>query len=734
MATPGRHRPKRKRKKASKYSRDTSSDREEEEDAVLGCLVVHGIGKYDTGDGFLALAQPVLREASILGCKLTALSAESTPSGLTLQPYRFESGRRSKSIVFAEGNWSDTVDEIRDRNRIRAGLRFYIWLLRSLPLLLQVVGPDFRDMRRPTRPGSADFVAELPTVWRIVTAIFWITSIGGSISWVTQHLSSGVALAVVAVLVVALVFAASLRSNLAEYVRVASVSANSRRKLVRRVDSALSELESRCDEVIVIAHSQGGYLAYHVIRARHENGRAQQIRGLYAIGSGLRPITMLSELGGGQRALQAWFGLSGATMVLFASWPVLDAFLRDSGEMIARLLHFFAEFASLPLIAAVEALQFMPDLIGWGDVVSGPRAAWHALLDLGTHRVALSAIGVGLWIAAFWMMRKAPALDRISLIPTGNFEWCEYSSAHDVVGRMVTPEFPDGVDQPSIPSPGNPFRDHTLASYMGESSPLPTFLAIRILNIGRSKLAPTDAIHRTEKWRTIQERLTTRIYWLRAIVSFETIGVAAALQLFRGNFAFYSVLAWSAFLLPFIVVSHVIFYGVTAHRLLQTRKSFITGDAGRVPSFGCRQPFPENSMLPNRASAAHWIGSIGLLVFLSGPTGIVTMHAIQVPVDNTSSGAITLCGLLLLAATPAVAMNYRISWWFIGGLTIYATCALAQATHSPGALGFLWTTQYALAWAFVFVGVASLCLLRLPVASRARDWTTSIHRSLKARS
>lgn len=65
-------------------------------------------------------------------------------------------------------------------------------------------------------------------------------------------------------------------------------------RIYARLDRQLDDLSSRSDAVGIIAHSQGGYLSYELLRRRAAAGK-KPIRFFYGLGSGLVPISIIAS-------------------------------------------------------------------------------------------------------------------------------------------------------------------------------------------------------------------------------------------------------------------------------------------------------------------------------------------------------------------------------------------------------------------------------------------------------
>lgn len=65
-------------------------------------------------------------------------------------------------------------------------------------------------------------------------------------------------------------------------------------RIYARLDRQLDDLSSRSDAVGIIAHSQGGYLSYELLRRRSAAGK-KPIRFFYGLGSGVVPISIIAS-------------------------------------------------------------------------------------------------------------------------------------------------------------------------------------------------------------------------------------------------------------------------------------------------------------------------------------------------------------------------------------------------------------------------------------------------------
>lgn len=284
----------------------------------VGVLFVHGIGTQARGRTLLdwggALSSWITRWTSAAGASqpaarlrdaVLAPSDSSEPPHFTLE---FGSGSGTdRRVLIAESWWADTVVAPTYVELLRWSLLVVPWTIASHFLARLTPG------RRRTLVGS---------VWSFVTLLL------------AMMLMPAVLAALVAVLLVGLIpipqvraaaawlqrgFAATIGDSLALLNNPVQRSA-----IVGRVQRDLVWLDARCDETVVLAHSQGAAIA-------HEALQQSEVRNvtLVTFGSGLGKLLETEWLmrGGGSRWVPWLFSAAGAlvAIVLWRSVPALWA-------------------------------------------------------------------------------------------------------------------------------------------------------------------------------------------------------------------------------------------------------------------------------------------------------------------------------------------------------------------------------------------------------------------------
>lgn len=131
-------------------------------------------------------------------------------------------------------------------------------------------------------------------------------------------------------------------------------------RIYARLDRQLDDLSSRSDAVGIIAHSQGGYLSYELLRRRAAAGK-KPIRFFYGLGSGVVPISIIaSDRNDIPGYLDAAGGYRNRAMLLWVSAVAAFSWLVEASLLFGpyrSLLHYTMlaplALSVVPLVASV---------------------------------------------------------------------------------------------------------------------------------------------------------------------------------------------------------------------------------------------------------------------------------------------------------------------------------------------------------------------------------------------
>ena len=149
-------------------------------------------------------------------------------------------------------------------------------------------------------------------------------------------------------------------------------------RIYARLDRQLDDLSSRSDAVGIIAHSQGGYLSYELLRRRAAAGK-KPIRFFYGLGSGVVPISIIaSDRNDIPGHLDAAGGYRNRAMLLWVSAVAAFSWLVEASLLFGpyrSLLHYTMlvplALSVVPLVASVPG-AFK------GRARIGRKSAWES--------------------------------------------------------------------------------------------------------------------------------------------------------------------------------------------------------------------------------------------------------------------------------------------------------------------------------------------------------------------
>lgn len=270
-----------------------------------------------------------------------------------------------RSLLFQEGFW---------RPRHYRPLKEHLpWLASVLPLFLMFCfyyerpGATWRERAGHLLRSTARFVNV--ALWLVLAAMALMTFRDAFVASLGTPQGAFTALAAVLGLgIVGWVLARRARELWAlvkaiptQLIQTAtSPESRDLERIYARLDRQLDDLSSRSDAVGIIAHSQGGYLSYELLRRRAAAGK-KPIRFFYGLGSGVVPISIIaSDRNDIPAPLDAAGGYRNRAMLLWVSAVAAFSWLAEVTLLFSpyrSLLH-HAMLAPLalsvvPLVASV---------------------------------------------------------------------------------------------------------------------------------------------------------------------------------------------------------------------------------------------------------------------------------------------------------------------------------------------------------------------------------------------
>lgn len=270
-----------------------------------------------------------------------------------------------RSLLFQEGFW---------RPRHYRPLKEHLpWLASVLPLFLMFCfyyerpGATWRERAGHLLRSTARFVNV--ALWLVLAAMALMTFRDAFVASLGTPQGAFTALAAVLGLgIVGWVLARRARELWAlvkaiptQLIQTAtSPESRDLERIYARLDRQLDDLSSRSDAVGIIAHSQGGYLSYELLRRRAAAGK-KPIRFFYGLGSGVVPISIIaSDRNDIPGHLDAAGGYRNRSMLLWVSAVAAFSWLVEASLLFGpyrSLLHYTMlmplALSVVPLVASV---------------------------------------------------------------------------------------------------------------------------------------------------------------------------------------------------------------------------------------------------------------------------------------------------------------------------------------------------------------------------------------------
>lgn len=702
----------------------------------VGYLVIHGVGNQHRhiGSGRSVLrhmgrgiVDPIAKahgEASVTWTETPECRKSSTewPFGTPTHATVGITGpeQETGTVLIAEAVWAD---------RFRRPPWYLRWLLTlgyvllSLPAVLLLVGPDRRDrsfwaptetsfkrtflssLRDGLRPGafliSPDFRHVARMGWRFLTSVVLLAAFTALLM---EH--PWWAAICAAVLIVLL----GTRLNVADHVITAAARDQEREKLLDFLEERLRWMRTHCDKIVIVAHSQGGFLA-HQLMARHGGRNQSKVVRLIGVGSGLKPIWLLQQIKRPLVWAVAWMLPIASLCLAWGTSPLIEP---SNSEVAAGLLmQLKAIMPSLALPLAAQSPEFSTDMLH--SMTESMKRVQSGLLlmgDMSWDRWAAIMVSAMLTLACGLIIRFRirPAAKSLFALPPSKgpkqLEWKEYSSQHDMVGRMLLPSLPQGVEQEATPVLGHPLGDHT--KYFDDDGLLARRLAAELLadveSSSRRSLGArpwAEIVARYEQ--ALRKQHDRRRCFQGVLMLWVTVG-ALTPRMARGATIVEAVIgSWKPLVVATLVLSAVFTWrGRRSHReLVAMLDAELRGGPQPTP--------PVMIVIPERRIASTMALAIGAVFAFLGALGLSLLSRFQPTWNIGSPGAPMLAAIILAVLAGAAGSGYRVRrrWVACAGLL-----ACLPALTSSGPLG-----SSAPAWATAPGGpLAGIVLVAVAIA------------------
>lgn len=303
--------------------------------ADVTVLFVHGIGNQRPGSQVTKWGEACIQATRHIPASRRWESLSDTVSPIPVPGGAPMTGRdvvlrqahsrkeRTRRIRFAEANWSKDFQ--------RPWLRTIGWLILCLPALLILLAYDTRDRdafaggppatwRETLRVAWREALRELPSPFtgKVTTQDAMALRLTGRLFTALALVSAAIALlshlppwGIVASTTLAGVLLLNPRTNWANHVIVAMEGRAAYGQITARVQACLDTAAQHSQRIIVVAHSQGGFIAHELLVGAR---RPRQVTELIGLGSGLKPISLLRVFHKPRVLVGIWIGITGAAL------------------------------------------------------------------------------------------------------------------------------------------------------------------------------------------------------------------------------------------------------------------------------------------------------------------------------------------------------------------------------------------------------------------------------------
>ena len=244
-------------------------------------------------------------------------------------------------------------------------------------------------------------------------------------------------------------------------------------RIYARLDRQLDDLSSRSDAVGIIAHSQGGYLSYELLRRRAAAGK-KPIRFFYGLGSGVVPISIIaSDRNDIPGHLDAAGRYRNRAMLLWVSVVAAFSWLVEVSLLFGPYRSLLHHAMLVPLALSVVPVAASMWSTTRGQARIARKSAGKSRENASMQSPANVRLADARLVNPYGTRAYAPMLQELDVA-----DRCEISARGDSIGRSNITQ-PAGVDVSFVTLPGPSVNSHM--QYFDACSPVPLMLSHRLV-------------------------------------------------------------------------------------------------------------------------------------------------------------------------------------------------------------------------------------------------------------
>ncbi|GAA1778061.1 hypothetical protein [Leucobacter iarius] len=483
-------------------------------------IVIHGVGNQTRGATTDLVARRLAETLAEVG--VTTRSEDTPPASDVPAATELFIGS-SRPVLVAEGYWADLIRQRRGK-KLRSFLQRVWFGIPVLPFLFSAaLAPRAHESALFSEPQKKSWKSLFsfrdewafarrawPTLWRCITMIAVVLLAIAGVKW----LGLLATLAVLGALAIASWFLLRGRWDVLEHLRVAGLETETLALIEDRLVGSIDHLAAQCDEIWIVGHSQGGYLAHRLLTGPHRN-RWSNVTKYTGLASGMRPIRLISIYREWRWTVSGWLNLIGGALVMIGTWVA-----SEPGGLLSSDGWRQTVGAQLLIIAR-------PDIFMLGEL---PELAMNDIIPTDWSSVPFFLAGIVFVACGLTIGAKARSTNPTLLALPSRVEWEELASPSDLVGSMSIPEVPSSANFRVVPSLRQPLADHFMSAYFSRLSIFRFEAARWLTGSDRSRAAFANLQEAEHALRD----LTDRTYRLRFGIQMALIVPAVALPVALG--------------------------------------------------------------------------------------------------------------------------------------------------------------------------------------------------------
>lgn len=244
----------------------------------IGILGVHGIGHQKEGDTYKNIVYPIIDDLK------NTWEEDRTRYEIKDRNNSAEVRKGSERLIFEEVTWTPNYHKL-PKNHI-------FWILQNISVLALIWGIyRYKNTGEKNKFNYKNI---------IVSALLYLSVLVLIPAMVKIFIESIALFYVLIILAIILIFPAILYLSSLSPTRVVHGAVNNSNEIkdsIYKIKKKIYMMLEECEEVIIAAHSQGGYMVYKALAdIGHENKNSLKHISFYGIGSGIIPILLMQKL------------------------------------------------------------------------------------------------------------------------------------------------------------------------------------------------------------------------------------------------------------------------------------------------------------------------------------------------------------------------------------------------------------------------------------------------------